>query len=57
MKETSKQLDVKEMVGLKDGKGAKEWNTKSLSSRVGVDAASAATAAGLVAPLIAIVDK
>nr|POE87873.1 putative membrane protein [Quercus suber] len=35
----------------------KEWNTKNLSSRLGVDALSAATAGGLVAPVIAVIDK
>ena len=39
-----------------DGK-TKEWNTKNLSSRMGVDAVCAAASAGLVAPLIMIVDK
>ena len=35
----------------------KEWNTKNLSSRLLVDAGSAATAGGLVAPVIMMVDK
>jgi hypothetical protein len=39
---------------LKEGKN---WNTHNLGSRLGVDAMCAAAAGGLVAPVIAIVDK
>jgi hypothetical protein len=35
----------------------KKWNTKNLGSRMAVDAACAATAGGLVAPLISMIDK
>ena len=38
-------------------KEPKQWNTKNLSSRLAVDAASAATAGGLVAPIITVIDK
>lgn len=38
-------------------KGSKQWNTANLGSRLTVDAACAATAGGLVAPIITIVDK
>ena len=33
------------------------WNTKHLSQRVAVDVASAASAGGLVAPVIYMIDK
>ena len=33
------------------------WNTKRLGSRMAVDAASAMTAGGLVAPIITMIDK
>ena len=33
------------------------WNTKRLGSRMVVDAASAMTAGGLVAPIITMIDK
>lgn len=46
------KLGVKE----KDS-GQKQWNTANLGSRLAVDAACAATAGGLVAPIITIVDK
>ena len=47
-----------EKVGLtKKEDGKKEWNTRNLSSRLGVDAMCAGAAAGLVSPLIMIVDK
>lgn len=35
----------------------RQWNTQHLTARLGVDVACAATAAGLVAPLIMTVDK
>ena len=38
-------------------KEPKQWNTKNLSFRLAVDAASAATAGGLVAPIITVIDK
>lgn len=38
-------------------KEKKEWNTKALGSRMAVDAACAATAGGMVAPVIAMIDK
>ncbi len=45
-------------VPIKDGeKSSKEWNTKNLGSRLGVDATCAAASAGLVAPLITMIDK
>lgn len=34
-----------------------DWNMKSLGSRMAVDAACAATAGGMVAPLITMIDK
>jgi len=37
--------------------GTTEWNTKNLGRRLAVDAASAATAGGLVAPIITMIDK
>jgi hypothetical protein len=33
------------------------WNTKNLGLRLGVDAVAASCSAGLVAPLIAIIDQ
>lgn len=52
------KLELEKQIGLKDDKGrTKRWNTQNLSKRLGVDVACAATAAGLVAPLITIVDK
>ena len=33
------------------------WNTKNLTSRLGADFLSAASAASMVAPLIAIIDR
>lgn len=48
-------------VGVKEkgssGGEKKAWNTANLGSRLAVDAACAATAGGLVAPIITIVDK
>ena len=38
-------------------KGESVWNTKRLGSRMAVDAASAMTAGGLVAPIITMIDK
>nr|POE54584.1 putative membrane protein [Quercus suber] len=35
----------------------KEWNLKNIGSRLGVDVISAATAGGLVAPVITVIDK
>lgn len=35
----------------------KKWNTKNLGLRLGADAVSGLAAAGLVAPLITIIDK
>lgn len=35
----------------------RQWNTKNLGFRSGVDLISAASAASLVAPLIAIIDR
>ena len=34
-----------------------KWNTKNLGLRLGVDAVAASCAAGLVAPIIAIIDQ
>lgn len=34
-----------------------KWNTKNVGLRLGADAVSASCAAGLVAPLIAIIDQ
>jgi len=48
-------VDLKN-VGLGDAQ-KKEWNTKHLGQRLGVDVACAATAGGLVAPLITVIDK
>lgn len=36
---------------------AREWNTKNLTYRLGVDFVSGATAATMVAPIITIIDK
>ena len=36
---------------------AAKWNTKNLASRLGADLVSAASAAILVAPIIAIIDR
>jgi hypothetical protein len=45
-------------VGVKPRPGEKtEWNTKHLTSRLGVDAMCAAAAGGLVAPVITIIDR
>ena len=41
----------------KKGDQEKKWNTHNLSSRLGADATCAAVSAGLVAPLITVVDK
>lgn len=54
--------DVKSKVeGLLPGTAAsdakREWNTKKLGPRVAADAAAAASAGVLVAPLITIIDK
>lgn len=38
-------------------KEKREWNTKAMGQRMMVDAACAATAGGLVAPLITTIDK
>lgn len=38
-------------------KEKREWNTKNIGSRMGVDAACAATAGGLVSPIITMIDK
>jgi len=38
-------------------KEGREWNTKNLGSRLAVDAACAATAGGLVAPIITMIDQ
>ena len=38
-------------------KERKEWNTKNIGSRVAVDAACAATAGGVVSPIITMIDK
>ena len=35
----------------------KEWNTTNIGQRLGVDVACAATAGGLVAPVICMIDK
>lgn len=48
-------VDLKN-VGLKDVP-KKEWNTKNLGQRLGVDVACAATAGGMVAPIICMIDK
>lgn len=39
------------------GEKTQVWNTANLGSRLAVDAACAATAGGLVAPIITIVDR
>lgn len=36
---------------------ASRWNTKNLALRLGVDMVSASCAAGLIAPLISILDR
>ena len=48
---------VMKKVGLKEREKKESWNTGKLSSRVAVDVMSAATAGGLVAPLITMIDK
>ena len=52
--ETSGRQDDGKTLVAKDGS---VWNTKRLGSRVAVDAASAMTAGGLVAPIITMIDK
>lgn len=52
-KDTGKTLDVKKAIGMKQ----ESWNTKNLGQRLIVDAACAATAGGLVAPIVSIIDK
>ena len=37
--------------------GAGKWNTKNLALRLGADLVSASAAAGLVAPIISIIDR
>jgi len=51
--EVPKKLDKVKVVE----KEKTEWNTKRLGSRLVVDAACAATAAGSVAPVITMIDK
>ena len=53
------QLDaVKPALDQKTGSNAAaKWNTKNLASRLGADLVSAASAAVLVAPIIAIIDR
>lgn len=43
--------------GVLKSEGVKGWNTKQLGLRLGTDAASAATASALVAPVICIIDQ
>lgn len=38
-------------------KDRQEWNTKNIGSRIAVDAACAATAGGVVSPIITMIDK
>lgn len=45
------------VVDLKSVTQKKEWNTKNIGQRLGVDIACAATAGGLVAPVICMIDK
>ncbi|KAK3678388.1 hypothetical protein LTR78_001685 [Recurvomyces mirabilis] len=47
----------KALKGVKVVEKSTGWNTKNLSSRIMVDAACAATAGGMVAPLISMIDK
>ena len=47
------KAQIGEAVGLK----GKKWNTEKLGSRLAVDGMTAATAGGLVSPLIMVVDK
>ena len=53
------QLDaVKPALDQETGSNAAaKWNTKNLASRLGADLISAASAAVLVAPIIAIIDR
>lgn len=60
MAEGSKEgvvMAASKLAGQEKEKGGKVWNTANLGSRLAFDAACAATAGGLVAPLITIVDK
>lgn len=38
-------------------KEKKQWNTKNLGQRIAIDAMSAGSAGGLVAPIICMIDK
>lgn len=55
----SKQWGIGGKVAVREkaSEKTKQWNTAKLGSRLAVDAACAATAGGLVAPIITIVDK
>ncbi|OQO02609.1 hypothetical protein B0A48_12137 [Cryoendolithus antarcticus] len=59
MVDTSKgsALDIKLPKPKLPGVTTSDWNTANLGKRLGVDALSAATAGGLVAPLICMIDK
>lgn len=57
-KQTGYSDESGSMIGIKDENGhVKQWNTHNLGRRLGTDVACAATAGGLVAPLIMTVDK
>ena len=45
-------VELKNVAGVK-----KEWNTKNIGQRLGVDAMCAGAAAGSVAPVICMIDK
>lgn len=56
---TTSVMDTRPTLAVADAVGLNEsrWNTRNLPSRMAVDALSAATAGGLVAPLITMIDK
>jgi len=56
-KGTVNGVRIGERDGIISSSGGKEWNTKNLGGRLAVDAACAATAGGLVAPVITMIDK
>ncbi|KAI0486157.1 hypothetical protein F4859DRAFT_357617 [Xylaria cf. heliscus] len=47
----------KQQAGETSAKLSQQWNTKNLGARLGADAASAACAASMIAPVISIIDR
>jgi hypothetical protein len=50
-------LPSKPAIAVAKSKLKEKWNTKNLGLRLGADVASAAAAASMVAPLIAVIDQ